>query len=456
MPIFLSTLESFPLRLMLILSVLTSCYLSSRRIIKVTKLGVTRENPCNNDVLGSFLPKELLKDSGTVTDPEMRKICSNLVYSCCDSEMINIMTDDLKLSLSYLSERNKEMKQLLANVSHIAYETFKIFMDEFTEADISCYNKVQDMSMDDKRNVYANDEAMLKEIDIYSNIIQFNKLKLLDHFKELKKLVKPFIETLVDQEDLSAKYYSSYICSMCSPEFVNILKTDRTPPQMNVDLSFCSTLMKRRVEFYNWKNVYFYTQQIVDLSFCARTNSKSEKNFEGVGWKDIDIILEDPEIIKQNLTRLNNCIKNPMNLMVDPLKKDSCMNICKKNLRFPVVKMLSINRFMNAENELHNMFLSTKESRHPAVRVKERVDNFDIIRSVLKQRGILEYGTGDEIYLSLIKVMENPSVDFKTLNLSISKIGVMSIGANVMNSIYYTGVELLQIAGLIWLVVLFK
>ena len=449
-------LDSSPLRLMLILSVLTSFCLSSRRIIKISSMGVTRENPCNTDVLSTFLPKSLVQSTGFKSDNETHKMCNNLVYSCCDSQMISRLTGDLKLALRYMDARMKHVKHLFQNVTQIAPETIDVFLSELTEKDISCYNKIQTDSLNLMQEAHQNDKEMIERLEKQKHMIEYDANKILENFSDLRKSVDPFIKVLDEGQRFAGEYYSSFICSMCSPEFVKTMQTDRNPQILNLQVKFCIDIIEKRIENFVWKNVYSNTQSIIDLAFCAKKNSKPEKNFGDYTSADISIAKTDPLLVPQYMQKWTDCISDPSKFHQKGGVESDCLNACKKQMNIPEIKMISIDYIMNAENEIYNMFLSTSESLAPEVRVKNAMDKLDILRDLLKEKNILRVGEGKYNYLKMVTPVKDPPIDFSKIQVNISKLEAMSTVANKMDKKYYTGVKLLGMILLISFTALFK
>ena len=449
-------LDSFSLRLMLILSVLTSFSLSSRRVLKITSLGITRENPCNTDVLKTFLPKSLVKLTGFKSNNETHNMCNNLVYTCCNPEAINKMTSDFTLTYRYLTYRTTQIKKLFTNTAQIAPETMDIFLSELTEKDISCYNNIQNGSVNELQEAHKDNKEMVERLEKQKSLIQFDAVKIMTNFSKIRKMVEPYIEVLNEQQIFMGKYYSSFICSVCSPEFVRILQTDRNPPVFNLQTQLCVDLLGSRNESFVWKNLYAFTQSIVDLAYCAKHNSKPNKNFGNYTSSEIYITSVDPLVVPQLMEKYTECINEPLKFHPVGGAESECMALCKKEMMVPKMRILLIDLIMNAENEIHNMFLATSESVHPDTRIKNLIDKFNILRDILEEKGILENPDGKFNYLNIITQVKNPPIDFSQVQMKISKVGALGTKDNKMNIKYYIGVKLLEIVGLLSLAALLK
>ena len=450
------TNNSYSRMSLLVVSMLATFCLTSKKEIKISINGVVRINPCSNDFLGSFVPKSSLKLQGTESDSLTHKICSNLNYSCCDSGMITSMVDNLKLAIRYLRDRNQQITKLLGNLTDISPETYSIFLDSLTEKDTACFDDIQKKTIEDVRIYYGFDHETINKIKSTRKVIYFDKTAFLSNFIKLRDIIYEYLTTLDEREKRRARHYASFICKMCSPVFSKIFSDDRNPPILRTNVNYCVGLMKESTQNLYWKGVYLWTQQLVDLSYCARTNSKPEKNFDGPEWRGNMIMLDDADVLYTKTEKLNECITSPKKFYEQPDDKDSCLHLCKEEIQFPSMKLISMDRLMNAENEFYNMFLSTIESTKPALRIKQRLAKFNNSQAELVHKGILTFPSKDFIQINMINLVENPPVDFSKVQLQMTRLNGLSRRATDMTIKYYNGSNLVHLFTLCILTALFN
>ena len=447
---------SFPLRFVLILSLLTSLCLSSRRIIKITKLGVTRENPCNIDALGTFLPKSKLKRTGSLSKPKVREMCPNLVYTCCNESMINTLTNDLKMAFSSLKIRNLYLKKLFMNVKEYNLETYSLFLDEVSKEDITCFNNMKTEYYNEVEKKYQDEKQILKRVKKEKRFSLFKKEKLLANYSNLREMVDPLLKLFDERLIKLQTYYSSFICSMCSPEFTKIFDTDRNPPVLNVSTFFCKEILQKKAQFIHWKTAFIYVQQMVDLAFCVKKNSKPEKDFGTASWRDIIIFNSNSEEMNIFVKKLNHCLNEPEAFTSFSNIDNKCMTICQENMAFPKVKLVSIHRLDSAGAEFYNMYISSTKALTALERSQQISLTFEDDKQEIIDKGILETTSTDVVYLNFIRQVKNPPIDFTKIKLNISLTNSMSPKTTNMTPEFYQGIHLFKTAVLFLLICLLK
>ena len=435
-------LNSYSILSILLLSTLISFCSTSRRVIKITSNGVTKINQCSIKALGTFLPTSSLMLQATKGDELTNKICPNLVYSCCDSNMILSMAENLKMAMGYLKDRNVYVKQLMDNATNLSPETYSLFLDSLTDKDEACYDNILNENLEDIRISHGFNQEEMDQMRARKKGLLYDKGVFKSNFDKLRKQIPEYLQNLDDQLRRRGRHYASFVCNMCSPGFIKIFKDDVDPPILKVNKGYCAGLLKETTRDLCWKNVYVWTQQLIDLAYCARNNSKPEKQFKGADWRGNDIMKEDSDVISALMERINECITTPQLFYTNQDSEDSCLNLCKNKVQFPTITMIAINRIMNAENEFHNMFLATLESMAPAERIEYRQKTFHDSQAKILENGILVYSDDKFIQLHMLMPVKNPPIDFSKVQFMVTRLNGMSRRANEMEVEYYNGSSL--------------
>ena len=336
--------------------------------------GVKQVNPCNDMALGALLPSVDQGNhfSGQESKEEVRQICPSLKFSCCSGEHVNTLVQELRDSFSYLRYRVQVIKKLFKKINEIAGETFNVFLNELTDADATCYNALSHKRLERYSEVFSENQSMLAALKERLEARVYDKEKMLADFRHLKTVIMPYIAELQQGNRDKEFYYAGFVCTMCSPMFTKHFRLEKDRPVMQVNKFFCKRNVQSQIKTLKVVEIYKYLQKFLDIVFCARKNSKSELDFQGVEARELEMLPSPVEMYQDLINERVYCV-NDVDRFVSPPKKDNpdCRRICNDSMRLFEQNFIVLNKVIKAENEISNMFLRPSEKE---VSVEERLE----------------------------------------------------------------------------------
>jgi hypothetical protein len=377
-------------------------------------------------------------------DKEVLNICQNLKYTCCNMSNISKLIDQLKDSLSYMQYEFDKINSMLERALSIADETYKIFLSELSDADIKCYEDINAKFYKDKLDYFKNSIKAKQMLEKQETRYSYFHSRSFQRFLKLKKLIGPYKKKMEKLLKDRKKFYSSFVCSMCSPSFSKVFtKQENGIFNLEVNKFLCQRLLKKRILFKNSLYIYRYLQDMVNLMYCVRKNSKKEKmDYDDLSWEKHNIESFDTDIIPDYISRRRKCLMEPNAFILNKVKDVDCKKACKHSLKLFSTKTDKLGKYIKIENDIVQMFYTKGVDKEKTKnRFKEKMDAYYEYKHNALDKGILYYSDKDKsLRIQILRLEKDRIVDFKKMELSISK----HIGLNVVNTpmdkMYYENV----------------
>jgi hypothetical protein len=419
----------------------------SHHKVRITKDDVTLNNPCASDALSNFLEDIQYGGSllGFTSSKNVLDICPNLKFSCCRFDQINSMVDQLNISLGYLNYRGEMIERMFNRVSQIADETFKVFLSELSEGDIKCYNSIQNEMIDQKLTRFTDQPNIMEMIQQRRKHVQYDPRKLMSSFSYLKKMITPYIAKMNETYMNREKFFSGFVCSMCSPMFYKQFKVEKPGiPFMEVNEHMCSQIIRDKIDFINSLEIFPFLQKLIDIVYCARTNSKTNKNYGKFERKDLNLMVFDLEVFPEYKNKRMDCIQNKNAYFKDLDKPENCKSICQKGLGLFELNMVSIDKFIRIENEFHNMFFRVPGMKQTTnQRLESITDDYYQERDLIIQTGMLSFDEKTQVEkIWYLKYVQNPKLDFTKTEIEVNQYVGLHVNNTPMDQRYYKNVSI--------------
>jgi len=433
--------------MLIIVLVLCSCTKGSQTLINIVRDGKQLENPCQNEVLASVVPgiNENLKSTAFEGNDTVRDICPFLKYTCCNENQLKTLASQLNDSFKFLSFRSEQLYNMFLTINEIQEKNFQNFLENLKQSDVDCYNKMQDGQM---QNVLQNDEKESKtKLAALKKEYYFNESSALENFQKLKEKSVQLLKQIRSDDISRKKYYSNIVCNMCSPVFSKYMnKTDEGEDVLEVRVDQCNQLLRNAITVL--KNIMSYqrVQRVLDLSFCARTNSMKSKNFNGGTADDMKLWTFDLKEFNDYINKNLMCIKYPKLYMATDEKDSFCRKQCYSGLRLFDINVITMNKVFRAENEIWNMFRNNSSSSEAEVRIKTKLEDYSNFRKIFINLGILKLETGQFMKESIqvLPSVSQAKFSFKQTKISVDKVSGLTFVMTDMNPKYYNFSLILQ------------
>ena len=422
--------------LILLLTIISTPHIILKSRFKVTMRyhGVTLVNPCSTSMLGNFFPDV---KAGSVIPAEehlsfVTNICPNLRYSCCRVDRIKTLVHQLQQSLKYMDYQFVQIQKMLERAEFIAEESFKIFLSEMTGDDIKCYNDIQENLYNDKMERFKESPKLVKLLKQNKYTYKFSKELSLQRFLKMKSLTGPYLNKMESLFSNREKYYSSFVCNMCSPTFTKYFRKRKDGIfELDVNRHMCKRLVKKRIAYHNSLYLYKYLQDIINLTYCVRKNSKKDQmDYDNLSYEEHKLLKFDIETLPHYLEKRRECLNTPGAFMSDKVKGVNCRAVCKHSLKLFDAKIGNLDHFIKIENDLTQMF-QTKNSKEEAKKLyEEKIKKYHEIRQEQIEKGILFVDEGGNDRIRILRTIKNNPVDFRKMEISVDR----HLGVNVQNT----------------------
>lgn len=385
---------------------------------------INKERPCQASILSGFF--EDVKASDTIStidnDPRIQQLCPNLQYSCCQFGQMKKLALQIQESLSYLTFRNTFLKNLLQAVERIKEADFNDFLKKLTQEDIGCFDDAQNNFYNLKLQTFDSNEAIKKMLESRQGEQLFDSSRLLREFKELKGLIKLNLATIEHNREFREKYYTGVVCTMCSPQFTRQIEfSSEKSPLMEVNKMMCKHILQEKISTLNSLKSFNTIQKVIDLSFCARKNSQKNRDYSGVGMEDLGIVNVYMEMIPENIKKFHQCVVNEQNFFD---QQSECKRVCQQSLDMVDIKMMSIEKIINAENEIRNIFARESEFTNSYHRIQSQIKSYRDTRQKYISNELLIYNeTSRNENVFVIKTNGDPLVDFAKIDIVVTPHG---------------------------------
>jgi hypothetical protein len=416
------------------------------------------DKQCNTKALSTFIPEIPYKSSlkGFKSSGIMTEICPNLDSTCCNENELFGLVEQLKNSFQFLQYRMEIMFKMFRQVGNIKNEKFKDFIAELTDDDIQCYDEIQNTNLDKKKLNFQNNPEMQKLMEKKRHEIQFDARKIYKSFSIFKTQAPFFISKIRLTNKKRENFFSGVICSMCSPTFSDQIKIKDGTPFLEVNRNMCNQVIRERIDFAESLAIFPFLQNVIDVVYCARKNSKSERDYEGFKWEDFNLLSFDTNFLSDYKKKRYDCVSGEGNYFPGRKVPKECKSYCESGFKFFELPMVSMDNFLRIENEFHNMFVRILNVGLPPLkRLEIKREEYYQERDKLISKGQLVVVNDKNVEkMSFIQTTPDAKVDFKKTQISIAKHSGMNVTNTQMNEIFYMDSYLIRMIFMIFMICL--
>jgi hypothetical protein len=412
-----------------LVSILCQWTQTSYNIVKTLQDDIEKENLCSTKPLSVFLNdidpnQELTAFEGS---PTVRGICPFLKYSCCNDTQLSDLTQKLTYSLSYINFRFQKFYELFFTLNEVQESEFSDFLKTLKPDDIKCYNDNQEAYYSDlvsKAKAHKDEEAdeWLKKT---KDSFYYNETLLIKKFKDLKGRLLDVMERIRGIKLSRANFTGNLICNMCSPIFSKYFITKgKEVPEMEVRFDLCKSMLKEKMDYLNVLGTLEDVQSILNLSFCNRTNSNPDKNYDLPSHEDLLVWNINPQSLRKVTSDTKNCVQtigayDPTH----PLYKQ-CSSSCVSSFFFLLDKAMSIDRLINSKIEIWNMFKNKGSSADTKTLLDKNLQNYWNERGKFEAMGIVKVTKKGNTFAETIEILPklHPEyVDLTNLDIKVNQ-----------------------------------
>jgi len=428
--------------ILLMIVLVCGCFSSYNKVETMIN-NVKRVNPCNDLALGALLSdvEQGKPFSGHESNEDVRSMCPSLKYTCCNKPQLNLMVDELKNSFSYLNYRAKTIKKLFKRIKEIAEETFKVFLSEMTEPDIKCYNSLIDDRFKKFSDIYSENKTMIEKLNENHSTASFNSEKMILDFTHLRSLINVYLVELNQGNSDKEKYYSGFLCTMCSPMFSKHFKMGKERPLMELNKYFCKKIVETQIKGLKIIDIYKFLQRFLDILYCARKNSKQAKDYTMVDNEKLQMLPAPVEMYYNLINERIFCVNDVERFVTAPNAKDpNCKELCHGSLNLFEQNYIILNKIIMAENEIYNMFFRLPDNDTADERLEHKIDEYRSTRNKYVELGSITMPLPEnntvEI-MSMLKQKPTSSFNFTEIEIEITNfMGVNTFHTPMDPSIY--------------------
>lgn len=412
--------------------------------IEMTLNEVTMLNPCNTAMLSNFFD-DITPNSEFHAKPGNRDVlnfCPTLKNTCCQKKSLEKLASELKDSIQYMNYRAKLILDVFDKVKDIATETYTVFLSEMTEEDTQCYDEIQLDNYNKKAEKYKENEELLKVLESTKNRIFFDKEQLLSNFKKLLETADGYQNVIKETYQFRERYFAGFICSMCSPSFSRYFSIDdENVPHLELNKFMCVNMIKNQIQVYNSVFVFKYLQELINVTYCAKKNSKKHKDYNEDPLESYNMLLFDMEMVSHTISKWKTCVTDNEAFLKGEDAGVNCLSACQRSLDLFSISMGVMDKFLLIENELHNMFFSVNGPEYARKRYATRLEEYQEIKQTQIEKGNLKINPvrGSEL-IAMLKVNEGSTVNFKNTKITVNEFGGLNVINTPMTTKYYIGV----------------
>ena len=428
--------------------------------VEVRMNGMLLINQCPNKFLGGIFPDldSETRYEGWEGSSQLRQICPILRYTCCSADQILSVAQPLKKLNRFLRFREENMIRLFTTIQKINLDRFKQFLSEFSEKDVKCYNQIQKSNLERKMEKFSKSKSILKNIKEEAKQVLFDKAVLARNFHNFLDASDHIQKELRAKIESRERYYSSFICTMCSPDFFKNMRFDGDWKLFYVKRDMCNYIIQHEIWKLNLQRHLYLVQKMVDLAFCARQNSKTQMNYSMTEYSDFNLVDFDFETIPDQIKRDKHCIEDP-----DPFETtngrnemDYCTDHCAKNMEIFTWRPRNIQSIMIAENELNHMFLQKLNSISPELRLKQMQREYLDKRKPFIENGQISLEEGGVEAFHMVQTNKGISINSIEWTLNVQLYIGADLSLTEMDKYYYEAVSVLSSFSLLSLIMLLK
>jgi hypothetical protein len=227
------------------------------------------------------------------------------------------------------------------------------------------------------------------------------------------------------------QYYAGFICSVCSPAFTKNLFEENGQYTLEINQFMCQGIVKKNIDALTHNYIYNYIQELINLTYCVRNNSKKEiYNYEDGDekWENNVLFFFDPHKFPNFLRTRRKCLEIENAFTMESVDGVKCNEYCENDLGLFDLSAFYMDPIIKIENDLHQMFYSFSKPEDAKERLEKNLSVYNKRKQEMIDKGALRIPTSKKAAaITLLKV--NPE-NFKKIKYSI----VMHLGANFQST----------------------
>lgn len=414
--------------------------------VKIHRNGLTLTNLCQQRFLGLLLPD---------VDPEVKfeaweassgvtAICPYLKYTCCSEDNLRFLAAPLKKLNSFLRFREAHLAALLRVVEQIGGGGLETFLEGFGAEDQKCFNRLQKQRLDARLKKFAEDTKALKEIKEEAKHLFWDRAYLLKSFEAFAGRLPEVQAGLRAEVEERERFYSSLLCAACSPEFIRQINFHRDEQLLRVKRDVCTSLLQAETRRVAVQRALYFVQRLLDVSFCARTNSRPELNFDSGTPGEVSLLDFDPEKLAERTKKLKHCIEapDPYKNIFDHKSLDYCTRACRDNLHIFALRLRNVQSALLAENELNHTFLRNSGAEGPQARLRRRRGEYLARRKQFEDSGHVRVGEDQAETFQMVLSRSEEEIDSSHFHLEVQLFAGLDLSFIQMEPVYFESAPL--------------
>ena len=445
---------------LMILSVLVHSSHASNFMIRMKQEGTVKTNVCNVAVLSSYIgqirPDRLF--TAFEASDDVTNICPSLKYSCCTHSDLNAGIDELKDAFAYMTYRIKIIESFTHQFKIMAKETFKLFLMQLTSDDIQCYNKIQKKKLDVRREILKDHPTLLAQSEKNYKTNMFNRATMEEVFAGIKSTQSLLISAIKTENENRKKYYTSMLCSICSPMFYKYFRLNEDgKPVLKINKNHCIELLRQRYKSAERVLAFENYQKVTDLVLCAKKHSRKDRDYGNFTWEDVNYLFVDPSVARDYAAKKGHCIKHQDLFFLPESEPYNCHSACKDVLGLFRIYKFKLRRMIRAENDMFHMFDNLNNDEDPDERYRKKNEEIKANYRIWGATGILNKSPLDKriCEISFMTKSKHWQVDLQDSVIEVSNYFGINFISTPMNLKYIKANRILSILVLGLLLVLF-
>jgi hypothetical protein len=319
-------------------------------------------------------------------------------------------------------------------------------LSEVTKEDIECYEGVVTKMFQKKTDLSRFSKHFGNFLSGIEFKNEYNENRIIEHLQEIKNKMAAFTAKLRELKNRREKYYSGFVCSMCSPTFskffTRLEEPDKENPNFKYELEInqfmCKSIMQTKIDMMLSFNIYLPLQDLINLSYCVRKNSKKDLlDYDDADLSEYIINNIDPQAYATQIERERRCINEEDAFISDTIPNIDCHDTCKQNLDFFGIMVPDLSKQIRAENDFTQM-LNNLTPEQAKARLEERLKSYLTLKQEEIDKGFIKNSKKrDEDKLAML--IETPGHIFhkKNTRLTVSRHLGLNVNSTPMDSRYY-------------------
>jgi hypothetical protein len=214
----------------------------------------------------------------------------------------------------------------------------------------------------------------------------------------------------------------------------------------------CDKIIENKIKVAESLMIYKNLQNMINLMFCAKKNSKVEtKNYDDSPWIEYNMLNFDIEELPYYIRQREKCLADSNTYLENKLKAINCKEVCQSGLEYFDMDMGSMEKAIKIENEVFNIFFNNEDNKAAKIRLNKYLFIYNGFRTQTAKNDYLTLKDNGKVeHLDLLKLVPNHKFDFKNMKMSVSTHLGLNVDSSPMDSSYYKNA---QIQGIMMMVI---